>query len=99
MFGWWNLDSNLINSVASPELLGGRPGHLNAIRPPQGGLGSCSPADGREVSFLKRFKVLENEFIFKNNNIFGPKIHFIYWKFWKFQQILQTFLIFSKNNF
>ena len=38
--------------------------------PNAGGPGGEGPPDGSEVSFLKRFKVLENESIFQKENIF-----------------------------
>ena len=55
---------------------GGRLGHLKAIMQPPQGFGGGSPLDCSGFIF-KRFKVLENESIFKNSSIFLPrKIHF-----------------------
>ena len=49
---------------------GRRPGHFKAItRPPAEGPGAKTP-DGSEVSFLKLFKVLENESIFQKYHYF-----------------------------
>ena len=54
---------------------GGRPGHLKALTlpPPAGGFEVATFHFGSEVSFLKRFKVLENESIFQKITIFLAK--------------------------
>ena len=65
---------------------------------PAGGEGSgTQPTDDSEVSFLKRFKVLENELIFqKYQHLSWPKNRF-YDEFRKTEYILHVFLnIFRK---
>ena len=57
---------------------GERSGHLKTIkRPPQGVRGAKAlPPDGSEVSFFKRFKVFENEFISQKCQHFSSKYPF-----------------------
>ena len=82
---------------------GGLSGLLKAItRSPQGVRGRRPPPTRTVARFhyLKRVKVLENESIFKNINIFSClKIHFFPRKISKIGHLSQEFLSFLKKLF
>ena len=92
-----------IGPVASPGFFrGDRPGHLKAItRPRRGsGGGAKAPRTVAKFHFLKRCKVLENEFIFQKHHHFFLSMNPIFLrKISKIEHISQEPLSFFERLF
>ena len=98
----WTINMRLIGGVAGlfSGWGGGRHGHLKAITRPRRAFGGEGPPDGREVSFFKRCKVLENDSSFQKYQHFScPKNLFFSKKKFEKVKIFDRNLRICSNNY